>query len=66
MRWGPLIIIVGIAATVLGGCTSVADDIRHKCAGAASPGECEKAEYSRMRADDSANLNVTKGSGGGY
>jgi len=58
--------LVGLLAAGLADCTSVADEVRRKCASATDPQACEKAEVARMRAEDSANLNVTKGSGGGY
>lgn len=55
------------ALPLLVGCTSTADEIHRKCATAAEPAACEKAEYQQLRAADDARLqeNSMK-SGGGY
>ncbi len=52
---------------LLVGCTSQAEEIHRKCATAADPAACERAEYQQMRAADDALLeqNSMK-SGGGY
>ncbi len=55
------------AMPLLGGCTSTAEEIHRKCATAADPPACERAEYQQRReADDALLEQNSMKSGGGY
>lgn len=57
-----------LAASLLLGCSSVSDEARRKCATAADPYACQRAEALKQRQIDSDRLqeNSMKSGGGGY
>ncbi len=60
---------LGLAAMpLLADCSNTAEEIHRKCATAADPAACERAEYQKVREADDARLeqNSSMGGGGGY
>lgn len=54
------------AVVLLAGCSSTSDDIRRKCATAADPYACQRAEAVKQRQIDSDRLQENSIKHGGY